>query len=497
MQGSSIIRNTSLLFLAHLASRILSFALTILLPRYLEGGLGDLGRYFTALWLTRLLATVTELGIHTPLIREVAADRSKASRMISNALAIRLLLSMVTFLFILVLARSIYSGDMAPLIYILGLSEIMNALAQLFRCVFRSFERMGFEALGIILERFVVFSIGIGVVIRGYGIIGFCTVVLIASALNLALTLLIMVWKFSRPSPGLLDRGQLTHLLRQALPFALSGMLSTLYFRIDGLMLKHMMGPRGDIAMGWYGTGYNLVTALTIIPGAFMGAVFPVMSRMIRSSASGMDFLYTKSLKLMFILAFPIAVGMTFLADNMVQILYPADRFTFQDQQALSRVLEILIWAGALMFFNFVFITVFRAADRRRAFLVIMAISVSVNVISNLILIPGYGHLGPAISMILSESVMFVCGLWYVHRHVCRLSEFGFIFKPAFASGLLALGLLLWKRTEGVGESMPISLVICLAIIAYFAVIVALRGISREDIAMLRGQFQRPMDLEE
>jgi O-antigen/teichoic acid export membrane protein len=519
MKSSSIIRNTSSLFIAHLAGRILAFILTIVLPRYLEGGFSDLGKYFTALWLANLLATLTELGLYTPLIREVAADRSKASQMISNALVIRLILSFITFLIIIVPAKLIYSEEMASLIYIVGLSEIINALAQLFRCIFRSFERMGYEALGVIVERFVVFSLGLGAVIWGYGIVGFCVVVLIASILNLTLTLLIMMWKFARPSLKLLDMRLCGYLLKQALPFALGGAVSIVYFRIDGLMLKHVidtMGGDGDIAMGWYGTAYSFANALTIIPGAFMGAVFPVMSRMysrtgcqpVRAkesaskrpaarSTSAMDFLYTKSLKLMFIIALPIAVGVSFSADKIVLILYPVEleRFTSQDHEALSRILEILIWAGALTFLNTVLITVFRAANKRRAFLIAMIASMSANIVSNLILIPEHGHLGPPISMIISESIIFAYGLWYVHRYVCKLNEFGFLIKSAFTSGFLALGLFVWKYA-GFSESMPIALVICLAIIGYLAVLVAMKGITREDIAMVKGQFHGSVGFE-
>ena len=369
MQGKSIIRNTSSLFIAHLAGRILAFVLTILLPRYL--GFADLGRYFTALWLANLIATLTELGLYTPVIREVAADRSKAPQIITNALAIRLILSIIAFLITIVIAKLMYAGEMVLLIYILGISEIVNALAQLFRCIFRSFERMGFEALGVILERAVVFCLGLAILIQGYGITSFCIVVLIASVLNITITLLIMVWKFARPELKLLNVKLCIYLLKQSLPFALGGAISIFYFRIDGLMLRHITG---DVAAGWYGTGYSFVTALTIIPGAFMGAVFPVMSRMISTSAeypnsraSAMDFLYTKSLKLMFILALPIAVGVTFLADAIVLLLYTGERVTSQDREALSQVLEVLIWSGALIFLNTVLITVFRAANKRRA----------------------------------------------------------------------------------------------------------------------------------
>ena len=117
-----------------------------------------------------------------------------------------------------------------------------------------------------------------------------------------------------------------------------------------------------------------------------------------------------------------------------------------------------------------------------------MAISVSANIASNLILIPRYGHLGPPISMIISESIFLVFGLWYIHSHVCKLSEFGFIVKTVFASGFLVLGLFIWKYA-GFNESVNIALVICLAIIAYLAIMIALKGINREDIAMIKGQY--------
>ena len=494
MQSSSIIKNTSFLFTAHIIGRALSFVLMVILARRLEGGMTDLGKLFTVLWMTNLLTMLSVLGLPTPLIREVSLDRSKASRMITNAMAIRLVLSVVTFLIIAAVAKLMYPGELTVPIYIVGLAESINVLARLIRCIFRAFERMEFEALGEILERFVVFSLGLYMVSRGHGIMGFCVAILVASILHLALTLTIMMAKFSRPSFQLLDMDLCIHLLKQALPFALSGALSALYFRMDGLMLKHIMGSEGDTAMGWYGTGYSFAMSLTAIPGAFMGAVFPVISRMLHSSRLAVDFLYTKSLKLIFIIALPIAVGTTFLADRIVMLLYPLESFTPQDQEALSRILEILIWACALIFINFVFITIFRAANRRRAFLITMIASVSVNIASNLILIPMYGHLGAAVSMIISELVIFIYALWYIQKHVCKLSEFGFLPKSVFASGLLAAGLLVWKSTAWLGESLPLPLVICLAVIGYFALILAMKGITREDIDMLRNRFQFPAD---
>jgi len=383
---------------------------------------------------------------------------------------------------------------MAPIIYILGISETISALTQLFWRIFRAFERMEFEAISLLLERFLVFSLGLLVVIISRSVIAFSMVALGASILNFVITLGIMLWKFSRPSLKFLDIKLCRHLLEQALPFALSGALSTIYLRIDGLMLKQILGTDGNLAMGWYGTGYNLVMSLTIIPGAFTGAIFPVMARMSNSSANALSFLYTKSLKLMLILAFPLAVGMTFLADNIVLIMYPSKDFSIQDQEALSRVLEILIWAGALTFLNFVLITILRAANKRRAFLIIMVMSLTANIISNILLIPIYKHTGPAISMIISELILMISGAWYIHKYLCKLTEFSFIIKSAFASGAIAVMLFTWKYLMDLRESVNIALVMILSAILYFSVILSFRTIRQDDISMLKTHDLRDLE---
>jgi len=476
-KGSSVIKNASYLFMAHFAGRILSFAITIILPRYLSGGFEDLGKYFFALWLANLLSSITELGLHTPLIRDVTTDKSKAASMISNAFIIRIALSFVTLIIIIILALFVYS-DISALIIIVGIAEIMNAISQLLRCMFRAFENMEFEALGVILERTAVFALGLFIVYRGYGIVAFGVAVLIASVLNLVFTLLAMSIKCTRINILLLDRFSCIQLLRSSLPYALSSILYMAYFRIDGIMLKSIMGTAGDAAMGWYGTGYSFVNALTIIPGAFMGAVFPVMSRAYcESYRSKMDSLYTESIKLMFIIVLPIVIGVSIMSDDIVMLLYPPDRFSAKDREALSIILAILIWSGALTFINTVITTVFRASDKRSALLVITASSLIGNFAFNLALIPRYSYIGTSVSMVISEFIFFICGLWYVEKYVCRMSDFSFLYKSLFSSFFMLSILLTWKYVPYINKSIHFILALVISVVAYIGIMVVIKKI--------------------
>jgi O-antigen/teichoic acid export membrane protein len=486
-QRSSILKNASFLFIAHVAGRILSFVLTIMLPRYLKGGFDDLGKYFFALWLTNLLSSVTELGLQTPIIRDISADKSKASLLISNAFVIRIILSIVNFIILATLVMLKYPGEVGVLIYIIGLSEIINAIAQLFRCTFRAYEDMGYEALGVIVERFVVFLIGIGSVMLGYGIVAFGVVVLIASIVNLALTFLIMVFKFCQIRFRLVNVKICFDLLKKSLPYALGGLLYMAYFRVDGILLKNIMGTSGDVAMGWYGTGYSFVNALTVIPGAFMGAVFPVMSRAFSSSVpSELDSLYTRSLKLMFMIGLPIAIGVGFLAVDIVMMLYPPSRFGLADREALSIILKVLIWSGMLLFLNTVIITLYRATDARKAFAIVTALSLCTNIISNLILIPKYSYLGASISMIISESLFFICGSLYIQKYISKINDFGSLLKILLASVALILVLIIFKHFMLINQYFHVTLTIIVGFFVYTAIIFGIRAITSNDFAMVR-----------
>ncbi len=486
---SSILKNASFLFAAHIGGRILSFVLTIILPKYLVGGFDDLGKYFFALWLTNLLSSVTELGLHTPLIRNLAADKSKSAQLISNAFGIRIVLSIVTLLILVLVVSLRYPGDVGLLIYIIGISEVINAFAQLFRCTFRAYENMGYEALGVIVERTVVFLIGLWVVISGHGIVTFGIVVLVASVVNLALTSYIMLSRFNRLDLRMLKLGSAIDLLKQSLPYAIGGILYMAYFRVDGILLKNMLGSEGNLAMGWYGTGYSFVNAFTIIPGAFSGAIMPVMSRTFASAKSyELDDLYTRSMKLMFMIGLPIAVGVTFLADDIVAILYPLSRFELRDQQALIIIMKVLIWSGMLLFMNFAITTLYRATDARKAFAAITALSLCVNVTSNIILIPKYSYLGTSISMVISEFVFFIFGIVHVQKYICKFRGFGFIAKIMIGTVILALLLYMMGNIMLINSYIHLGLTFVAAVVAYTGFMLLTRTIAKEDIAMIKGQ---------
>ena len=136
-----IFKNTSALFGAHLIGRLGALVITIwLMPRYFTEN--ELGGFFVAIALTNLIASLTELGINNPLVREMTLNLSDTRHYLGNSLLVRLVLSIAAFTLMIVSAMVLgYEPIILTMILYLGLSEIVNSLAQLFRAVFGHMRR--------------------------------------------------------------------------------------------------------------------------------------------------------------------------------------------------------------------------------------------------------------------------------------------------------------------------------------------------------------------
>lgn len=503
---ASIIQNTSALFLANLVSRFFSFGLIILLPRYF--GTHELGEYFFAAFFTNMMAIFTELGMHMPLIREITIAPKRAQTFMTNALAIQALLSVCTFGAMAGIVNVLgYSAQTVWMVYILGLSEIANSLAQLFRCVFRAFEQMKYEAVVIIIWRILTFVVGGGLVIAHSHITTFCLVVLFASGINMALSLGIMLIKFTKLSFNL-DLRIWKRLLAQALPFALGNVSSLIYIRISVVFLSKLSPnyeflfpyehlPRevrtfatrevrkiGKAAVTWYSLAHGLVSAFAIIPGAFMGSIFPVMSRVFlrierrrnpdTDEDAEFDFqkLYTQSLKLMFITALPLVLCLIFLSNEIVSVLWPRDSYP---PWTIDAALVPLSWALGLSFINRVYRTVLRAADKRIAFTILIGTGTVMNILLNLYLIPRFSHKGAAIAMAFTEIYLLLGGFAYVHTRLAKPHKIRFIFTSLLGSLCLMGELLLLRR------HLPVYLLIPLAVLTYGGLMIWWRELNWED----------------
>ena len=440
-----IFKNTSSLFSAHLIGRLGSLVITVwLMPRYFTES--ELGGYFVAIALTNLIAILTELGIQNPLIREMTLHLDQTRHYLGNALIVRGILSIGAYSLMLISGIFLYAPIVVEMIIFLGLAEIANSVAQLYRCVFRAHEEMKYEAFTVVAERGVFLVISGGAILFGYGLVTICQIMLIAGCVNLVLSVGFTRFRFT-PLRFQPSRETVKVLMQQALPFAIGNLFNLLYFRVDAIMLSKLSSEGVD-ANTWYGLAYTIVNAFTILPGAFMmGAMFPVLSRAWEREKGRFPSAYTFGIRWMVLCGLPFAVGLSILSSEVTAILFST--YTSEQISKVATALQWLSWSGGLLFVTTAMLAVLRAADKRRAFSVLMGTTALLNICLNLYLIPRFSHVGAAIAMVISEAYILVVGIGYISRNIVKFREtfpvIPTLLKAVSLATVMGIGLVLLK----------------------------------------------------
>ena len=452
-----IFQNTSSLFSAHLIGRLGSLVITVwLMPRYFTEG--ELGGYFVAIALTNLIAILTELGIQNPLIREMTLHLEQTRHYLGNALIVRSILSIIAYSIMLISGILLYTPIIVEMIIFLGLAEIANSIAQLYRCVFRAYEEMKYEAFTVVAERGVFLFVSGGAILFGYGLLTVCQIMLAASCVNLILSVGFTRFRFT-PLRFQPSRETVKVLMQQALPFAIGNIFNLLYFRVDAIMISKLSSEGVD-ANTWYGLAYTIVNAFTILPGAFMmGAMFPVLSRAWEREKGRFPGTYTFGMRWMVLCGLPFAVGLSGLSPEITRVLFST--YTSEQVDKVATALQWLSWSGGLLFVTTAVLAVLRATDKRLAFSVLMGTTAFLNICLNLYLIPRFSHVGAAIAMVISEAYVLIFGIGYISRNIVKFREtfpiLPTLLKAVFLSAVMGIGLVWLKGFLSIWILIPLA----------------------------------------
>ncbi|MDD5473288.1 MAG: flippase [Candidatus Methanoperedens sp.] len=461
-----IIKNISALALGEFITRILSLILIIYLARYL-GDVG-FGRYSFAFAFTSLFLVLVDPGVNSLVIRDVARDKTLTSRYMGNILLLRLILSSIAFVFIVgVINLMDYPRDTKLVVYIVGVYGIMTSFSQLTRSVFRAFEKMEYEALLNIIERLVFVSLGIVVLLLGYGLIEVVSVFLVAGVANIILSFFLTAKKFATPKLEL-DFKLWKYLIREGLPFGLALIFITVYMKINTVMLSVM---KGDAVVGWYNAAYQIPLAVSLISFAFMEAIFPTLSRLHESSTESLIYAYEKSFKFSSIIILPIALSITLLSEKIILILYG------KLYASSIVVLQILVWFTVFEFLSYLLYVTLASINRQRLNTLSTGICAALNILLNLILIPSYSFIGAGIATVITYVALFSMNFYFVSKYLCKISIIKAMNKPIIAT--LAMGFILYPLRD-----MNILVTIPLAGLFYILSLYLIKGLTKDDIKL-------------
>jgi O-antigen/teichoic acid export membrane protein len=171
----------------------------------------------------------------------------------------------------------------------------------------------------------------------------------------------------------------------------------------------------------------------------------------------------------------PAAVGIACLADKIILTLYTAE-FT-----PSILTLQIFILAVIPMFLNYPAGAILNACDKQGRNTFNMGLTMVLNIILNLILIPQYQYVGAALASLVSLTVLFILNLGQVPKIIKYDGKYlGIKSVKSLLSAFVMAAVII-----GLKAQFNFVILIIIGAIVYLGIMYLIKGFTREDVSFL------------
>jgi len=462
-------------FVSLTSSEIISKILQLIIFIYLARTLGndEFGMFSLGFAFAFLIVIIADFGLESLLVREISRNRNAASKYLSNALMVKILLSIitliVTYLFLNVMA---YSTEVKSVVYILLSFTIIQSFTYLHYSIFRAFEQMHYDASIKILRMLILVGMVFYAIKNNFGLFGASLAFPLTELIVFIITASIVYSKFIKISFRF-DYEFSKGMLKKSSLFCLSLVFSGLFIYIDSIMLSKI---RSTAEVGIYSAAAYIMLALIFIPVMYGNAIYPVISRFYINSKKSLKFAYEKSFKYMLIIGLPISAGIFVLSEKIILLLYG------QQYMASSMVLAILSGYLFLRFLNVTSGFTLSSINRQGSRVFSQGIAALTSIVSNLILIPMYGFVGAAIATVVTEIIFFSIYSSFIVRYGLKIKFIRIFIRPIIAVAIMIFSL-------SFVENLFIAVI--LGAFVYIGSLIAFGVIDKEDRLLFKKIMNR------
>jgi O-antigen/teichoic acid export membrane protein len=341
-----------------------------------------------------LFGTIASFGLNEILVRELLQEKTQIKELLSTAFFIRVF-GFLMMGCIIIFALQFTNDDKYThlMITIITLSIFFQSF-NVIDCYFQSQVQSKYVVIVQFIQLLITSLIKIFLIINKATLIWFAIVFLIDQALLAILLLSIYRWKKEWFSVFSVRWELAKQLFTNAWPLIFSGMMVSIYMKIDLIMIKEMLDAK---AVGIYAAAVKLCEVLYFLPVVVMSSLFPAVVEARKKDL----IVYRKQVyriyEIMIGATAIVAIITTFLADWIVYILYGSI------YQEAATILQIYIWA-------FVFVSLgvvsskYLVAENLEIYAMYRSIlGAIINITLNWYLIPIYGIKGAAFATLITQ----------------------------------------------------------------------------------------------
>jgi O-antigen/teichoic acid export membrane protein len=432
--GKRIAKNATVLMASQLITWGMALLLTFFLPRYL--GATGFGKFQLAISLWAIVSVFVNFGMDTYLVKEVARKPEDLNNLFSTSTYIRILLFTIgTLAMILYIQLVDYPGETNLIILIIGVSAFFNQLAGTTRAMLNGLEDLTVVSVSDILTKGTNTILAIILLLLGLQVTTIALVAIVSAVVGFTF----QFYKLARANNIQLQRfnfSQCRIMLRESIPYLFMNGFLVLYMQVDIVVISLLVSER---ALGWYGTADRLFSTLLFIPGIYIAAVFPALSRTHTKEKTTNGKLFKFSFNLVLLTAVPIGLGLIIIAEPIILLLFGSD---FIGSIPILMVFGVVL---IITYLNMIVGIFLISMDKQRQWTMVIVFATLASIPLDLVLIPQFeqfinnGAVGGAVAFVITEFFMLMIGLRLLPQGVLGKENFSYGFRVVVAGAIMFL----------------------------------------------------------
>jgi len=465
-----VAKNSVWQFFSNIAQKIFALILVVVIAQKL--GVANFGLYSFAFSFVSVFAIFADFGINVLFMREVSKRTSESKKFASNALLLKIILSVVSFL-VIVLFGFFYGLDsyLFFLIILAAISMLLDNITSIFKGFFFAFEVFKYEFFVSFISRSFFLVLGIAAILGGYGLTGLMIVAVLSSIISFLLSIYFSFKHTIKIKLSFVSvKREMFSLMKYSLPFFAINLLLGLSANLDIILLQFFWAQS---EVGAYSAALRIISTLSMAPVLFVNSLQPVIARFYAVKNDSINTIINKAVYYLSILAFPFTIGAVIFAQPIIFLFFGADF------SAAVIPLTIMVFSLLFSFSNVVFINVLLLTHKEKNVLSLLFVQILTLFLLDIFLIPEYAETGAAISFLASTIVAFLAGYYFISKHFPKFGSFLIFLKP-FIAAILMGGFTFLLKPLGLFFAVPFSALI------YILVLFLLKGFSKEDVMFFK-----------
>lgn len=378
--------------------RYVGFVVELAASIYIARKLGpeNYGVLATVYAFVYLFRMCTDLGTTQLAIRDVAQDPGRADAYLTNTITVRFVLG-ICFIVVIQVAGELagFSRSERYLVFIYSLILVTDPFAQAPLVFSVALRRYGLAGTLELAQKVALALLPLGALALGFALESFLWVSVGATVLGclaFPVTLNVLQLRF----PVSIRPGLIRTLTTAGLPIAISALFYAIETRIDRVMLSRMLDAS---AVGVYAVaGRILQVALEAIWGPMSHLYFPALSRAYSGSTSEFGAKLLKYTAVTLTIFFGFSLIIAAASRPIIALLWG------ESYGGAVDALKILIWASVTTALLQLMYQALIVVNKHRVYLAIQLLTVSLNIVLNVIWIPNFGIGGAAWATLISSS---------------------------------------------------------------------------------------------